>query len=68
MTDQYIPPTPTEIRAALEAHGVNAVQAARLLRINPRTFRRYTARTHPTPMPYRVWYTLKHKLGSLSNA
>ena len=58
----WTPPTTKEIREYLTAHGLSGAAAAQLVRVNPRTFRRYMAHTKPLTVPYCVWYTLRDKV------
>lgn len=48
-------PTPEQIKAELDRLGINQVEGAELIRVDPRTFRRYmqAPRTEgSTPMPF----------------
>lgn len=51
-------PTPEEIRAWLDSNGLTQADAAKLAKINARTFRRYTAHTGAQSIPYAVWFTI----------
>ena len=57
----YTPPSVEEIRDFLGRNDLSQTDAAQLVRVDPRTFRRYVAQSTPAAMPYSVWFTLKTK-------
>ena len=58
MSDKYAPPTVEEIRDFLDRNELSQGDAAKLVHLNPRSFRRYVATTNPVAIPYAVWFTL----------
>jgi len=59
----YTPPTPDEIRGFLKANNLTGAGAARLLKINSRTVRRWTG--GDAEMPYSAWKLLQIEMGEL---
>ena len=57
----YKPPVAEEIRDYLKTNGLTGAQAADMVGVDPRTFRRYMAHTNPKSVPYAVWFTLRTK-------
>ena len=58
MMNKYTPPTVDEIRDFLDRNELSQGDAAKLVRVDPRTFRWYVAKVNPRPIPYAVWFTL----------
>lgn len=58
MAAKYTPPTVDDIRDFLDRNGLSQGDAAKLVKIDPRTFRWYVSATKPRPIPYAVWFTL----------
>lgn len=58
----WAPPTAEEVREYLKAHGLTGSAASRMVKVDPRTFRRYTSHTKALNVPYCVWYTLRSKV------
>ena len=56
---KYTPPTPEEIRTWLDNNDLTQGDAAKLAKIDPRTFRRYVSHRGAQPIPYAVWFTIK---------
>ena len=59
-------PTAEEMREYLKAHDLTGAAAAKLVQVNPRTFRRYTSHTAAQAVPYAVWFTLRTKVDNCS--
>ena len=54
----HTPPTVDVIRDFLDRNGLSQGDAAKLVDVSTRTFRRYVATRSPVPIPYAVWFTL----------
>jgi hypothetical protein len=63
-------PTAAELRTWLDDNSIHQTAAAGMVRVNPRTFRRYVNLRNPTRIPYAVWFTLltKHQLAKIKEA
>lgn len=57
----YIPPTPAELRELLKKYDLTVAEAAKVVAVNPRQFRRYISETEKqaTTIPERLWLILK---------
>ncbi len=61
----YQPPTPSEIRTAMQLSGMTASQGGKVLGVNSRTIRKWIG--GESPIPYSAWRLLLLELGEAIN-